>query len=70
LADIALWRMDTPEHAGVTDPVAALLLGSPPPLKLLLVNGRVVVQDDVVQTVDEEVLAARVVDAHRRLVAS
>jgi cytosine/adenosine deaminase-related metal-dependent hydrolase len=70
LADIALWRLDTPEHAEITDPVAALLLGSPPPLKLLLVNGRVVVQDDVVQTVDEAALAARVVAAHKKLVSS
>ena len=69
LADLALWRLDTPSHAGITDPVAALLLGSPPPLRLLLVNGRVVVQDDVVQTVDEDALAARVDVAHRKLVA-
>jgi cytosine/adenosine deaminase-related metal-dependent hydrolase len=68
LADLALWRLDTPAHAGITDPVAALLLGSPPPLRLLLVNGRTVVQDDVVQTVDEGALAARVAAAHRKLV--
>jgi cytosine/adenosine deaminase-related metal-dependent hydrolase len=68
LADLALWRLDTPEHAGITDPVAALLLGSPPPLKLLLVNGRTVVEDDVVQTVDEDDLGRRVAAAHRTLV--
>jgi cytosine/adenosine deaminase-related metal-dependent hydrolase len=70
LADVAVWRLDTPEHAGITDPVAALLLGAPPPLKLLLVNGRPVVQDDVVQTVDEQDLAAQVRAAHRKLVTS
>jgi cytosine/adenosine deaminase-related metal-dependent hydrolase len=70
LADVALWQLDTPTHAGITDPVAALLLGSPPPLKLLLVNGQIVVQDDVVQTVDEDALGARVADAHKKLVAS
>ena len=70
LADIALWRMDTADHAGITDPVAGLLLGSPPPLKLLLVNGRPVVRDDVVQTVDEDALAARVAAAHHRLVTT
>lgn len=70
LADLALWRLDTPEHAGISDPVAALLLGSPPPLKLLLVNGRPVVEDDVVQTVDEHTLATGVRRAHRKLVAS
>ena len=65
-----MWRLDTPAHAGITDPVAALLLGAPPPLRLLLVNGRTVVEDDVVQTADEDALAARVTAAHRTLVAS
>jgi cytosine/adenosine deaminase-related metal-dependent hydrolase len=69
LADIALWRLDTPAHAGITDPVAALVLGSPPPLRLLLVNGRTVVEDGVVQTVDEDALAVRVAAAHRTLVS-
>ena len=40
LADLALWRMDTLAHAGIADPVAALVLGGPPPLDLLLVNER------------------------------
>ena len=39
LADLAVWKLDTVAHAGITDPVAALVLGSTPPLKLLLVNG-------------------------------
>jgi hypothetical protein len=33
LADVALWRLDTLSHAGIADPVAALVLG-PPPLEL------------------------------------
>jgi hypothetical protein len=40
-------------HAGVADPVAALVLGARPPLKLLLVNGATVVSHDQVTTVDE-----------------
>jgi cytosine/adenosine deaminase-related metal-dependent hydrolase len=52
LADVALWRVDGPAHAGIADPVAALVLGVRPPLELLLVNGAVVVERDVVQTVD------------------
>jgi cytosine/adenosine deaminase-related metal-dependent hydrolase len=40
LADVALWRVDGLPHAGIVDPVAALVLGSPPPLELLLVHGR------------------------------
>ena len=53
LADVALWRLDTLPHAGIADPVAALVLGSPAPLELLLVNGRPVVEHDTVLTVDE-----------------
>jgi cytosine/adenosine deaminase-related metal-dependent hydrolase len=58
LADVALWRVDGFPQAGVTDPVAALVLGARPPLELLLVNGSVVVERDVVQTVDERAAAA------------
>ncbi|HEY3002961.1 MAG TPA: 8-oxoguanine deaminase [Kribbellaceae bacterium] len=67
LADLALWRMDTPAHAGITDPVAALVLGTPPPLEVLLVNGRPVVERDIVLTVDEHALAARVAAVHETL---
>lgn len=39
-ADVALWRIDGPGHAMITDPVAALVLPAvPPPLELLLVGG-------------------------------
>jgi cytosine/adenosine deaminase-related metal-dependent hydrolase len=54
LADLALWRVDTLPHAGIPDPVAALVLGPPPPLELLMVNGQVVVERDRVVTVDEQ----------------
>jgi cytosine/adenosine deaminase-related metal-dependent hydrolase len=67
LADLALWRVDTLPHAGVADPVAALALGSPPPLRLLLVDGRAVVEDDRLATVDEDVLARDAVVASRTL---
>lgn len=67
LADLAVWKLDTVAHAGITDPVAALVLGSTPPLKLLLVNGRIVVADGRVTTVDEDVVASDVARAHRDL---
>jgi len=70
LADLALWRLDTLAHAGIDDPVAALVLGSAPPLELLLVNGRPVVERDTVVTVDEATLAARVAAVQRDLVRS
>ncbi len=68
LADLALWRLDTLAHAGIDDPVAALVLGSQPPLELLLVNGRPVVERDTLLTVDESALATRVAEVQRDLV--
>ncbi|UUZ59848.1 8-oxoguanine deaminase [Nocardioides sp. B-3] len=60
LADPAVWRLDTLAHAGIDDPVAALVLGTPPPLELLLVNGRPVVEQGRMATPDEDLLAAQV----------
>ena len=54
LADLALWRMDTMAHFDIEDPVAGLVLGSPPPLELLLVGGRPVVERDHLTAVDED----------------
>jgi cytosine/adenosine deaminase-related metal-dependent hydrolase len=67
LADLALWRVDSLPHAGIADPVAALALASPPPLELLLVDGRPVVEHDRLVTVDEEELARDAAAASRRL---
>ncbi|MFE9578962.1 8-oxoguanine deaminase [Nocardia sp. NPDC006044] len=69
LADLALWRLDTPAHAGIDDPVTALVLGSAPPLAALIVNGREVVRDGRLRTVDEETVGRRVAGAQAALVA-
>nr|WP_225726225.1 MULTISPECIES: 8-oxoguanine deaminase [unclassified Nocardia] len=69
LADLALWRLDGPAYAGIDDPVIALLLGAPPPVALLLVNGCEVVSDGVVRTVDEEFVGGQVARAQAELVA-
>ncbi|AVM65709.1 8-oxoguanine deaminase [Dietzia sp. oral taxon 368] len=69
LADVALWRLDTPALAGIDDPVAALVLGSRPPLRGVWVQGRRVVADDRVLTVDSEAVARDVVAARRRLLS-
>ncbi len=68
LADLALWRIDGPAHADVADPVAALVLGAPPPLELLLVDGQPVVERDRVLTVDADALAREADAVHRTLV--
>jgi cytosine/adenosine deaminase-related metal-dependent hydrolase len=60
LADIAVWRLDTMAHAGIPDPVAALVLGAAPPLELLLVHGSPVVRRDEVLTIDEGAVADEV----------
>ncbi|CAN5681900.1 8-oxoguanine deaminase [soil metagenome] len=69
LADIALWRLDTLDHADIADPVVALVLGPPPPLELLLVHGRPVVERDAVVTVDERQLVPKVIAARDALLA-
>lgn len=58
LADIAVWRLDGMGHAGIPDPVAALVLGTQAPLELLLVGGEPVVSAAELQTVSETELAA------------
>lgn len=51
-ADLALWRLDGLAHADIADPVAALVLGPPAPLKLLTVHGRAIVEDAELLTAD------------------
>jgi cytosine/adenosine deaminase-related metal-dependent hydrolase len=67
LADVALWRLDTLPHIDIADPVAALVLGSPPPLELMVVNGKPVVERDRLVNVDEAALAGDVRAASKRL---
>lgn len=69
LADIALWRMDDLEHAGIADPVAGLVLGPSPRLELLLVNGRPVVEGGELRTADEAGIAKEISIASQRLAA-
>jgi cytosine/adenosine deaminase-related metal-dependent hydrolase len=69
LADIAVWRLDELAHAGITDPVAALVLGSPAPLELLLVGGETVVRRDELVTADTTSIATDLNAAHRTLLA-
>ena len=66
-ADLALWRLDGFEHAGIADPVAALVFGSLPPLRLLLVGGRTVVEDDESSVVSEVDIAVDLRRASARL---
>lgn len=67
LADVALWQLDGLGHAGIDDPVAALVFGPPAPLRLLLVGGRPVVERGVLATADEYDLTRQLRKAARRL---
>ena len=67
LADVALWRLDDLGHAGVEDPVAALVLGAPPRVEELLVGGRPVVRGGQLRTADEDALARDLAAASRAL---
>jgi cytosine/adenosine deaminase-related metal-dependent hydrolase len=67
LADVALWRVDDLLHAGISDPVAALVFGPAPRVELLLVGGRLVVQGAELRTADEGEIAREIAVASRRL---
>jgi cytosine/adenosine deaminase-related metal-dependent hydrolase len=67
LADLAVWRLDGFAHAGIADPVAALVFGSPAPLELLLVDGKPVVTNNELRTADDAELADALRKASSRL---
>jgi cytosine/adenosine deaminase-related metal-dependent hydrolase len=67
LADLALWRLDGIGHVDIADPVAALVLGPRPPLSLLLVGGRTVVEDTELRTADVNTVARSARAAAHRL---
>ncbi|WP_377272241.1 8-oxoguanine deaminase [Peterkaempfera sp. SMS 1(5)a] len=69
LADLALWRIDGVLHSSIADPVAALTLGALPPLALLLVDGRPVVEQGHLVRADEESIARTCAAAARNLAA-
>jgi cytosine/adenosine deaminase-related metal-dependent hydrolase len=58
IADLALWQLNGLGHAGIEDPVTALVFGSAPPLELLTIGGAVVVDRDELRTADEATLTA------------
>ncbi|MER3400859.1 MAG: 8-oxoguanine deaminase [Thermoflexus sp.] len=63
-ADFAAWRLDRLEYAGARhDPMAALIFCQPRPADLVVVHGRVVVQEGRLLTVEEE----RLIERHNRI---
>jgi cytosine/adenosine deaminase-related metal-dependent hydrolase len=69
LADVAVWRLDDVGFAGIADPVAALVLGPPRPVDLLLVGGEIVVEGGELRTADAETVAADLARESRAIAA-
>jgi 8-oxoguanine deaminase len=69
LADVALWRVDGLDGAGIEDPVAALVFGATQAVELLFVGGRPIVEGGELRTVDEAQVAAEIAQESRRLAA-
>ena len=67
LADLAMWRIDGVEHAGIADPVAALTLGGMPPVSKLFVNGSITVDEGELALVDQREIARNAASAAREL---
>jgi cytosine/adenosine deaminase-related metal-dependent hydrolase len=68
LADLALWRVDELGAVDIADPVCALVFGNHTPLELLVVNGRVIVDDGQLVTADPRTLGQAARAASRRIV--
>jgi cytosine/adenosine deaminase-related metal-dependent hydrolase len=67
LADIALWRLDGIGHAGIEDPVAALVFGPAAPIEALFVGGQPVVRRDRLAHADAGELAAALAAAATKM---
>lgn len=67
LADLVVWRVDGLGHAGIDDPVAALVFGPPPRIELSLVGGHPVVDGGELTGVDPSVAAGELRAAVARL---
>ncbi|MBB1158895.1 MULTISPECIES: 8-oxoguanine deaminase [Amycolatopsis] len=67
LADLAVWDLNGLNYAGIEDPVAALVLAAPPPLRKLFVGGKTVVDAGQLATADESAIAGELTKASARL---
>ncbi|MFD2469645.1 8-oxoguanine deaminase [Amycolatopsis silviterrae] len=67
LADLAVWDLNGLNYAGIDDPVAALVLAAPPPLRKLFVGGKTVVEQGRLTTADEQAIAVELAEASAQL---
>ncbi|MET9365269.1 8-oxoguanine deaminase [Streptomyces sp. NPDC006632] len=67
LADLVLWKLDTLAHASIADPVTALVFGAAAPVTASFVNGRQIVENSRLTTVDEDAIAVATREEAQRL---
>jgi len=66
LADIVLWELDDLDHAGIEDPVAALVLGPRPLAHTVIVDGQVVIRHGELLTGDVEEITRELAEVAMR----
>ncbi|MHC0430626.1 8-oxoguanine deaminase [Streptomyces sp. O3] len=67
LADLVLWKVDGIGHSTIADPVTAIVFGAAAPVTASFVNGRQIVENDRLLTVDEDAIARTARDEAQRL---
>ncbi|MCT9092805.1 8-oxoguanine deaminase [Streptomyces sp. ASQP_92] len=67
LADFVLWKLDTLAHASIADPVTALVFGAAAPVTASFVNGKQIVENNRLTTVDEDAIAVATREEAQRL---
>ncbi|MGW5530530.1 8-oxoguanine deaminase [Streptomyces xanthochromogenes] len=67
LADFVLWKLDTLAHASIADPVTALVFGAAAPVTASFVNGKQIVENSRLTTVDEDAIAVATREEAQRL---
>jgi cytosine/adenosine deaminase-related metal-dependent hydrolase len=67
-ADVALWDLNGLAHAGIADPIAALVFGAPRQVHTLYVHGEAVVESNELRNGDEATICSDLVREAKRLV--
>ena len=62
VADIAIFSLEDVGYSGAGDPVGALLLCHPSPVDTLIIHGKIVVENGVLQTLE----LPPILEAHRK----
>jgi guanine deaminase len=70
-ADLVAYRIDTPAFTPLNDPVRQLVYGEKgAAIDLTIVDGRIVIENGMLQSVNEQALLREAHDAHAELIES